>query len=79
MENIKKSLEILDKVAKHRTIINDFAYSKYIERFGDMPKQLGTYHCYNGYLVVSEKKLRVNYKYGAGDMDFYDFFYIDFE
>lgn len=79
MENIKKSLEVLAKVANHRAVINDFARSKYIERFGSMKKELGTYHAYDGYDVISETKLKVKYTYGGGDMDFNDFFYIELE
>jgi len=81
MENIKKSLEVLAKVANHRAIINDFARSKYIEKFGNKERPLGTYHVYDGYDVISEKKLKVKYTYGvtSGDMDFDDSFIIDFE
>jgi len=79
MENIKKSLEVLAKVANHRAVVNDFARSKYIERFSNEEKPIGTYHAYDGYDIISETKLKVNYTYGAGDMDFDDFFIIEFE
>jgi|LakMenEpi03Aug12_release.lakeMendotaPanAssembly.Ray.scaffolds.fasta_scaffold4090564_1 hypothetical protein len=79
MENIKKSLEVLAKVANHRAVVNDFARSKYIERFGNKEKPIGTYHAYDGYDIISETKLKVKYTYGAGDMDFNDFFIIEFE
>lgn len=79
MENIKKSLKVLAKVTNHRAVINDFARSKYIERFGNEEKPIGTYHAYDGYDIISETKLKVKYTYGAGDMDFNDFFIIEFE
>ncbi len=79
METIKKSLEVLCKVANHRAVIEDFARSKYIERFDNMKTELGTYHAYDGYDVISKTKLKVKYTYGAGDMDYNGFFYIDFE
>jgi hypothetical protein len=79
MKKIKKSLEVLAKVANHRAVVNDFARSKYIERFGNIEKPIGTYHAYEGYEIISETRLKVKYTYGAGDMDFNDFFIIEFE
>jgi hypothetical protein len=77
MENIKESLEVLAKVANHRAVVNEFARSKYNEKFADMKRQIGTYHAYDGYDIISETKLKVKFVYGAGDMDFNDFFIVE--
>lgn len=79
MENVKKSMEVLSKIANHRAVINDFARSKYIERFGYMKKEIGTYHAYNSYDVISETKLEVKYVYGGGDMEIRDSFIVEIE
>lgn len=79
MENIKKSLEVLAKVANHRAIINEFARSKYNERFEKTKHQDGTYHSYSDFDIISETKIRVNYTYGGGDMDFNDSFTVEVE
>ena len=79
METIKESLKILASVEKHRETLNNYARSKYNERFKDIKHQHGTYHSYSGFDIISETKIRVNYTYGAGDMDFNDFFIIEFD
>ncbi len=77
MNNVKESLKILASVANHRLLIDNFARDKYRERFGVIKHQEGTYHFYEGYDVISETELRVKYAYGAGDMDFNDFFIVE--
>ena len=79
MENIKNSLQALAKVASHRAVINEFARSKYNERFGSIEKPLGTYHSYSGYDIISETKLRVEYTYGGGEMDYNGSFLVEIE
>lgn len=77
MKNIKKSLVILTSVKSHRDIVDKFARNEYKERFKGMKKQLGTYHAYSGYEVISESELKVKFSHGAGDMDFDDYFIVE--
>ena len=79
MESIKESLKILASVEIHRENLNTFARSKYNERFGTKKHQEGTYHSYSDFDIISETKIRVNYTYGGGDMDFNDSFTVDIE
>lgn len=79
METIKESLKILASVEKHRELIDKFARNKYIERFEKTKYQHGTYHSYSDFDIISETKIRVNYTYGGGDMDFNDSFTVEIE
>lgn len=77
MEGVKKSLKILASVTGHRTLVDNFARSKYEEKYGNLPIQYSGYHAYSGFDVISENKIRVNYEYGAGEMDFHDSFDVE--
>lgn len=77
MENIKESIKILASVASHRAVMDKFARTKFHEKFDGKSTQTGTYHYYSGYDIVSENKIRIEFKYGAGDMDFNDYFYVE--
>jgi len=79
METIKESLKILASVEKHRDLLDKFARSKYNERFDSRKHQHGTYHSYSDFDIISDTKIRVNYTYGGGDMDFNDSFTIEIE
>lgn len=79
METIKESLKILASVEKHRELLDKFAHSKYNERFEKTKHQEGTYHSYSDFDIISETKIRVNYTYGGGDMDFNGSFTVEIE
>jgi hypothetical protein len=79
METIKESLKILASVEKHRDSIDKYARNKYNERFDSKKHQEGTYHSYSSFDIISDAKIRVNYTYGGGDMDFNDSFTVEIE
>ena len=79
METIKESLKILVSVEKHREKLDTFARSKFNERFEKTKYQDGTYPSYSNFDIISETKIRVNYTYGGGDMDFNSSFTIELE
>lgn len=79
METIKESLKILASVEKHRELLDNFARSKYYERFEKRKYLDGAYHNYIGFDIISETKIRVNYTYGGGDMYFNGSFIIELE
>lgn len=79
METIKESVKILESVERHRGIINKFARNKYEEKFGNERKPDDGYHGYSGFEVLSENSIKVNYEYGAGDMDFIGSFIVELD
>lgn len=68
METIKESIKILMNVGNHRKLINDFAKSNFDEKFKDNGGS--EYINYINFDLISENKIRVNYVYGAGDLEF---------
>ena len=78
--NIQESIRAIMSVSNHTKFVAEFARSKYDEKFPS-PRLTGNYnqgfHCYKGYEILSETKIRVNYSYGAGDIEYDDSFTID--
>lgn len=75
----KKLFEALSNIDNHIEAINDFARSKCTEY---MEKEYGgkiAYSYEDYYYIKSEKKLKVNYLYGAGSLVFEGSFYIELE
>ena len=69
MENIKKSLEVLDKVRNYKENIDKFAYDKFKERLSGIEDSY-KYYRYDGYEVISKNELKIKYidqfHYSAG-------------
>ena len=79
MSTIKESVKAVLSVKDHKDILDKFARECYYNKFKDMKRQHGTYHSYNGFSVVSEDVIEVNFVHGAGDMDFDDSFKVNIE
>lgn len=75
--NIGESIKILFSSNEHRDIVNKFVKAAYNERFKNNEYVIGAYHYYDNFIILSETTIRVVYKYGAGDMDFENYFDIE--
>ncbi len=74
--NIGESIIQLINVRKHNQLVNDFARSKYIEKFPPNKNDQG-WHSYKGFQIISETKIEVDYEYGYGDMECSGSFMVD--
>jgi hypothetical protein len=74
--NIKESVKILLENKNHSEIVRKFAIEKYREKFKDMKRNVGTFHAYDGYQILSENEIKINYIFGAGDIEYNDSFKI---
>ena len=79
MNDIKKSVKILLSVKDHQKTVEDFAKNTFHEKFKNDFKNTasGGFQYYKDFTILSETKIRINYCYGAGDMDFTDSFDVD--
>lgn len=78
---IKESIKALISVSKHQNIIDDYARTKYNEKFKvDYKSGVysdGSWHKYDGFNIISENEIRVDYNYGYGDMEYSDSFKVN--
>lgn len=72
MEQLIKSVKILLENEKHDNIVYSFAYNKFREKFGG---KNGVW--FEGYKIINEHLLRINYGYGGGDQEMSDYFDIE--
>lgn len=76
MSEISESLSLLHSLQNHYEIVNTFAKNAYNEKFKDLKLSLNSFHYYSGYDIISSDEIRVNYIYGAGEMEYNDSFNI---
>lgn len=76
--DIRESIILIMSVSKHQKLINEFARSKYDEKFPSSKRDyIQGWNSYDGFIIISESKIKINYNYGAGDMEFSDSFIVD--
>ena len=73
--NIQESIIAIMNVSKHTKAVEEFARSKYDEKFPFLKGQ--GFHYYTGYEIHSDTKIKINYSYGAGEIEYDDSFTID--
>lgn len=78
--NIQESIRAIMSVSTHQKILANFARSKYNEKFPP-PRVTGNYNqgwnSYKGFVIISDKEIKVEYSYGYGDMEYDDSFSVD--
>lgn len=77
MENIKESVKALHAVSDQQEKVGRFCRVKYDEKFPPSNNPNSGWHCYEGFRVLTETQLEINYSYGGGDMEFDDSFIVD--
>jgi hypothetical protein len=80
-------MDIIDSVAqiinvkKHNDLVDNFARSKYIEKFPNTTNNNFdlSWNAYSGFEVISEKEIKVNYSYGYVNniVEYHNFFIIN--
>ncbi len=77
INDMKEAIKSLIAVEPHKEAVNNFAREKYNEKFpyGSMTIN-NSFHYYSGFDILSETTLKVNYVYGAGDMEFKESFIV---
>ena len=75
---LQNSVRKLISVKEDRKRLVDFAKSRYDENFPRDPKKFDQgWHHYDSYQIINETTLRVKYKHGFGDYEYYDSFDVD--
>lgn len=75
MCDIIESVKRLIEVKLDQQIVNDFAIGEYNKKFPGVKPQ--GFHYYDGFEILSETKIRVNFIWGMGDHEYNDFFDVD--
>lgn len=74
MSEISESVSLLYSLQDHYNIVNAFARNAYNEKFKDVKQFLNSFHYYSGYDIVGPNEIKVNFVYGAGEMEFNESF-----
>lgn len=74
MSNLKESIKAIIANQEHYKAIDDFARKCFDEKLKDHYNGLQSWKSYEGFEVISETEIKVKYRHGAGDMEFYDDF-----
>jgi hypothetical protein len=65
-------------ISEHTKFVAEYALLKYREKFSPTSTNTnGGWRSYSGYVIISEKQIRIDYKYGGGDMEYSDSFIVD--
>lgn len=75
--NIQESIIAIMNVSAHTKAVEKFARSKYDEKFPFFKYNKQGFHYYTGYEIYSDTKIRINYSYGSGEIEYDDSFIID--
>ncbi len=75
MDELIKSIRRLIETSRDKSDVDKFARGKYYEKFPNRSRE--GFHYYDGFEIVSEIKIRVNYKYGAGEYEYDGSFVVD--
>jgi hypothetical protein len=67
MKDLKNSIREAISFQEHDKILKDFALGEFIKKYP--PSKSGTSIWFNGYEVIDENTIRINYQYGGGDME----------
>lgn len=71
---LKSSLRRVIAVEPDRKIVEKFAIQAYKEHFVNKPIQSGTWRGYESFEIISDKKIRIKYAFGAADMGYFEHF-----
>ena len=74
--NIQESVKAVLEIGDHTKFVKDFAQSKYDEKFPVYYK-LDDYYTYDGYVIISETKIRIDYSYLDKDQTVDSSFIVD--
>ena len=73
-KSLLKAIEIVLETKPHHEILEKFAREKYNERFTGEKTPYNAFHYYSRYNILDNNTIAIEYKYGAGDMEFDDSF-----
>ena len=74
--SIKQSVLNLISVADSQQAVDQFCREQFRKHFSNSPNHIGSWRGYKGFELINDKKIRINYCYGGGDMEFDDYFTI---
>jgi len=75
---LKKTVQNLIQVESDKKRFESFVIERYNEKFKNSTSVSNTtYQHYSRYEIINENKIKIYYKYGVGDFDYIDNFYVD--
>jgi hypothetical protein len=77
MSIIKDSVRAVIANKEHYNNVESFARTAFNKYCRDNPKQTDTWRGYKNFQVWDENYIRINYEFGAGDMEFDGCIFID--
>ncbi len=76
MRTVKQALIALYDVVVDNYIVAKHAKEEYEKKFSRESIPHGSYHYYSGFQVLDSERIKVNYKWGAGEMEYDDHFIV---
>jgi len=72
--SIKQSIQKLLTVRNDSLAVDRFCLEEFRKHFKKSPNQIGSWRGYKDFELINEKEIKINYRHGAGDMEFDDYF-----
>lgn len=76
MSGIRKAIKKVREVETYRKEVDSFALGEYNEKFPDINFDNGKFHYYDGFELLSDTEIKVNYIYGVYDAEYCNFFIV---
>jgi hypothetical protein len=76
---LKEAINTLIEADTAKKLVSDYAKNQYTERFKDTKHPYNAFHYYKSFDMLSPTNLRINFVYGAGDMEFNDSFIVEID
>lgn len=76
MSNLKESIKAIIANEEHYKAVDAFALKCFHDKLKDRYNGINSWKAYEGFEIISETEIRVNYSYGGGDMEYNDQFNI---